>query len=47
MENSTPSILKEDDLPPFGRLSIDLVLQIADLLPIESVFALALTTKPL
>ncbi|KAG9696824.1 hypothetical protein KCU95_g4076, partial [Aureobasidium melanogenum] len=46
MENSTPSIL-EDDLPPFGRLSIDLVLQIADLLPIESVFALALTTKPL
>lgn len=34
-------------MPPFGKLSIDMVLQITEFLPIESVFALALTTKPL
>lgn len=38
---------RDDNKTSFGKLSIDLVLQISDFLPFESVFALALTTRPL
>ncbi|CAD0090964.1 unnamed protein product [Aureobasidium vineae] len=47
MENMTLPSSPEDLTSPFAKLCIDLVLQIADFLPSESVLALALTTKTL